>query len=85
MNPMSGRRRFLKTLVGGAAGLSVPYLLPGEAFARSRGSDFPGAGSRSESAAGAAAGFQSPSGPVTVTRLTERLAFVSGAGGNVAV
>ncbi|MGH8150987.1 MAG: MBL fold metallo-hydrolase, partial [Steroidobacteraceae bacterium] len=84
---MSGRRRFLKTLVGGAAGLSVPYLLPGEAFARSRSSDSPGAaaGAAAGVTAGAAAGSQSASGPVTVTRLTERLAFVSGAGGNVAV
>ena len=31
---MSGRRHFLKTLVGGAAGAVVPYLLAGEARAR---------------------------------------------------
>ncbi len=60
MRSMSGRRHFLKTLVGGAAGMSLPYLMPGTALARAR---------------------RGP--PLTVTRLTDRLAVISGAGGNV--
>jgi cyclase len=66
MHPKCGRRRFLKTLVSGAAGLTVPYVLPRAARAR------PAPSSRADSA-------------VTVTQVTERIAFVSGAGGNVVV
>ncbi len=36
MRSMSGRRQFLKTLVGGAAGLSLPYLRPAGALAHAR-------------------------------------------------
>lgn len=60
---VSGRRHFLKTLAGGAAGLTVPYLIPETAVAHSR-----------------------QRGPaLTVARLSDRLAVISGAGGNVVV
>ncbi len=59
---MSGRRQFLKTLAGGAAGLTLPYLGPARALAHAR---------------------REPS--LTVTPLTDRLAVISGAGGNVVV
>ncbi len=36
MEPMTGRRHFLKTLVGGAAGLTLPALMPGRALAHAR-------------------------------------------------
>jgi cyclase len=36
MQAMADRRRFLKTVVGGAAGVSLSYLAPGAALARSR-------------------------------------------------
>ncbi|MGB6451059.1 MAG: MBL fold metallo-hydrolase [Steroidobacteraceae bacterium] len=62
MRSISSRRRFLGTLVGGAAGLAVPCLTPAMALGRSR---------------------RGP--PLTVTKLTDRLAVISGAGGNVVV
>jgi cyclase len=61
---MADRRQFLQTLMGGAAGLALPDLVPRAALARST----------PESAI-----------PLAVTRLSDRLAVISGAGGNVVV
>jgi glyoxylase-like metal-dependent hydrolase (beta-lactamase superfamily II) len=55
---MADRRHFLRTLLGGAAGLSLAGVAPLRALARS-------------------------ADPLAVTRLSEKLALISGAGGNV--
>jgi cyclase len=61
---MSHRRQFLKTLMGGAAGLALADLVPRAALARSK---------------------PQAAAPLTVARLSDRLAVISGAGGNVVV
>ncbi|MGH8228298.1 MAG: MBL fold metallo-hydrolase [Steroidobacteraceae bacterium] len=58
-------------MVGGAAGLAIPYLAPGAVLAGARPA---GATARRSPGAGS---------PLTLTRLTDRLTVLSGGGGNV--
>ncbi len=77
---MAGRRQFLKTLIGGAAGLAGPAWMTGRA-------------ARMLSGAAAALGpaaflprtasARERSTPPAVQRLTDNLAVITGAGGNV--